>query len=60
MEHTETTFLDILRRLRVPVRDQATVGAAEHGVSTHVVVHVPTACPRCCTPAAVLLPAVTP
>ena len=31
---------DVLRRLRVPVRDEATVGAAEHGVRTHVVVHV--------------------
>jgi hypothetical protein len=34
---------DVLRRLRVSVRDQATVGAAEHGVSTHVVIHVPAA-----------------
>jgi hypothetical protein len=28
---------DVLRRLRVPVRDQATARAAEHGVSTHIV-----------------------
>ncbi len=35
---------DVLRRrLCVSIRDQATVGAAEHGVSTHVVVHVPAA-----------------
>jgi hypothetical protein len=36
MEHAETMSQDVLRRLRVQVRDQATVGAAEHGVSTHV------------------------
>jgi hypothetical protein len=41
-EHAETMSQDILRRLCVPVRDQATAQAAEHGVSTHVVVHMPT------------------
>ena len=43
MEHAETMSQDVLRRLRVPVRDEATVGAAEHGVSTDTVVHVPAA-----------------
>ncbi len=43
MEHAETMSQDVLRRLRVQVRDQATAGAAEHGVSTHVMVHVPAA-----------------
>ncbi len=43
MEHAETMSQDVLRRLCVPVRDEATVGAAEHGVRTHVVVHVPAA-----------------
>jgi hypothetical protein len=42
-EHAETVSQDVLRRLRIPVRDQATARAAEHGVSTHVVVHMPTA-----------------
>jgi hypothetical protein len=34
--YAETMSQDVLRRLRVSIRDEATVGAAKHGVSTHV------------------------
>ena len=42
-QYAETVSQDVFGRLCVSIRDEATVGAAEHGVSTHVVVHVPAA-----------------
>ncbi len=42
-QYAETVSQDILRRLRVSIRDEATVGAAEHGVSSDAVVYVPAA-----------------
>ena len=43
MEHAETVSQDVLRRLCVSIRDEATVGAAKHGVCSDAVVHVPAA-----------------
>ena len=44
-QYAETVSQDVLqvRRLRVPVRDEAAVGTAEHGVCSDAVVHVPAA-----------------
>ena len=42
-QYAETMSQDVLRRLCVSIRDEATVGAAEHGVCSDVVVHVPAA-----------------
>ncbi len=42
-QYAETVFQNVLRRLCVSIRVEATVGPAEHGVCSDAVVHVPAA-----------------